>query len=92
MRDTRTGLHRLRAGLPADWDAGDKTGSARHESMRNKHNDVAFLRPRGRAPNAGLVVVASYHESPQYFETPRAVDDAVHADVGRLVADWIVNG
>lgn len=92
MRDTHTGLARLRAGLPAGWDAGDKTGTAQHESMRNKHNDVAFLRPPGRTVEAGIAIVASYHESPRYFERLRAIDDAVHADVGRLVADWIVRG
>ena len=91
MRDTRTGLARLRGGLPSDWDAGDKTGTAQHESMRNKHNDVAFLRPPGRTMDTGMVIVASYHESPQHFETLRTIDDAVHAEVGRLVVDWILS-
>lgn len=52
LRDTRTGLKRLRAGVPADWVAGDKTGSG----ARGTTNDVGVFWPPGRAP----VVVAAY--------------------------------
>jgi len=85
MRDTRTGLARLRGGLPAGWDAGDKTGTAQHPSMRNKHNDVAFVLPPGRSWVDGPLVVTSYHESPGYFEDLRPQDDAIHAEVARAI-------
>jgi beta-lactamase class A len=88
MRETRTGLARLRGGLPAGWDAGDKTGTAQHPSMRNKHNDVAFLLPPGRSWVDGPLVVTSYHESPGYFDELRPQDDSIHAEVARaIVAD-----
>ncbi|MEP7157641.1 MAG: class A beta-lactamase, partial [Betaproteobacteria bacterium] len=45
MIATQTGLKRIRAGLPAHWPAGDKTGTAAHPAMPNKHNDVAIIFP-----------------------------------------------
>lgn len=84
-RDTQTGLKRLRAGLPAEWNPGDKTGTAIHETMANKHNDVAIAWP----PERGLVVIAAYYDAPGYFDTMRAEDDAVLAEAGRVCADWI---
>lgn len=45
--DNRTGDRRLRAGLPAGWKVGDKTGSNGEDIT----NDIAILWPdRGRAP------------------------------------------
>ncbi len=84
-RETETGLKRLRAGLPADWMSGDKTGTASHESMPNKHNDVAIAWP----PERERVVIAGYYEAPGYFGDMRAEDDAVLAEAGQLCADWV---
>jgi len=42
----QTGGQRLRAGVPADWLVGDKTGSG----DRGTANAIAILRPPGRAP------------------------------------------
>jgi beta-lactamase class A len=82
MVDTRTGLKRLRAGVPADWVAGDKTGTADADGMPNKVNDVAVFWPPRRAP----IIVACYYEAPGTFNGTRPEDEAVHADVGRAVA------
>jgi beta-lactamase class A len=46
MVATTTGKQRIRAGLPADWRAGDKTGTASAPHMRDKYNDVAITWPR----------------------------------------------
>lgn len=46
MQRSPTGLQRLRAGLPAGWTAGDKTGTG----TRGAANDVALVQPPGRAP------------------------------------------
>ena len=72
----RTGDARLRAGLPADWRVGEKTGSGGHAS----HNDVGIAWPPGRAP---LLVAAYYAEAEGTTPEER---DAVLADVGRIVA------
>lgn len=49
---SRTGNAKLRAGLPADWRVGDKTGMGEHGTT----NDVAVFWPPGRSP----VIVAVY--------------------------------
>ncbi len=47
MMGCRTGLAKLRAGVPPDWRVGDKTGNGDHGST----NDIAILwPPGGRAP------------------------------------------
>lgn len=88
MIATSTGLHRIRAGLPPDWLAGDKTGTGAHPSMPNKYNDVAVIWPPDRAP----VVVAVYFEASGYFDSTRPQDEAVLAEVGRIAAEWIRAG
>ncbi|WP_089103559.1 class A beta-lactamase [Streptomyces hyaluromycini] len=50
-----TGGERIRAGLPADWRVGDKTGTGGHGTA----NDVAVAWPPGRAPV--VVAVLSTH-------------------------------
>lgn len=84
MIETKTGLSRLRANLPKDWVAGDKTGTALHPSMPNKHNDVAIIMPPRRAP----IVVAAYYEASGHFDEMREKDNAVLATVGSVVATW----
>ncbi len=84
MEATTTGAKRIRAGLPAGWRAGDKTGTAIADVMVNKYNDVAIAWPPGRAP----IVVAAYYDAPGQFETMRDEDQAVLADVGRIAAAW----
>jgi beta-lactamase class A len=75
MRATTTGLDKLRAGAPADWRAGDKTGSGAHSET----NDVAILWPPRRPP---LLVTAYYAGS----DADDAQRSAVLAEVGRIAA------
>jgi beta-lactamase class A len=80
LRQCKTGSQRLRAGLPADWQEGDKTGTGNNGTGTS--NDVAILWPPQRAP----VLVAA-------FLTRSSLDDAgregILADVGRAVAGTI---
>lgn len=75
MRGSLTGGDRLRAGLPATWTIGDKTGTG----DRGTVNDVAILRPPGRAP----ILVAAYYTGSR---APLKDRNAVLAEVGRIVA------
>ncbi len=71
-----TGLDRLRAKLPEDWQAVDKTGS----NGAHTSNDIAVLWPPGRLP----VIVTAYITECVGPESKRA---AMLAEIGRLVAE-----
>jgi beta-lactamase class A len=79
LQASRTGLKRLRAGVPGDWRVLDKTGTG----DRGAVNDVALVfPPHGRAP----WVVAAFQS-----DSAAPTDDlsAVHADaMRRLVQAW----
>lgn len=75
MVGAQTGFHRLRAGLPAEWRAGDKTGTGDNGT----YNDVAILRPPGRPPLVATVYLTG-------TTAPAVTCEAVHAEIGRLIA------
>ena len=70
-----TGGARIRAGLPAGWRVGDKTGTGENGT----NNDVAVVWPPGRAP---LVICAYVTEPKSGFERC----NAAIAGVARAVA------
>lgn len=73
-----TGGKRIRAGLPADWTIGDKTGSPAYGSAL----DVAIAWPPGRAP---LVIAVLTTKSEQNAEPDNAlVAEATRAAVAEL--------
>lgn len=87
MRNTVTGASRLRAGLPAEWRTGDKTGTGRIEGTTNKCNDVAITFPPGRSP----IIIAAYFDSGEYTAQTEARHEAVLAEVGRIAAQWAMS-
>ncbi|TAL73313.1 MAG: class A beta-lactamase [Rhodanobacter sp.] len=77
LRAASTGRGRLRAGVPHDWIAGDKTGTGPH----GESGDVAILWPPHRKP----LLVAAYYVNPDLgADSP----DPVFAAVGRIAAAW----
>jgi len=84
MVATTTGKLRLRAGLPAAWRAGDKTGTGMAPGMHDKYNDVAITWPPGKAP----LVIAAFLETRYSHPNMRAEDQAVLAEVGRIATAW----
>lgn len=74
MVENKTGDKRLRAGLPADWKVGDKTGTGENGAA----NDVAILWPPGKPP---IVVAVYFSESKA---TPAARDEVL-AEVAHAV-------
>lgn len=87
MENTSTGARRLRAGLPAQWRTGNKTGTGRTEGTTNKCNDVAITFPPGR----GAIIVSTYFDSGEYTPQVEARHEAVVAQVGRVAAEWAVS-
>jgi beta-lactamase class A len=76
LRGNRTGDARLRAGLPAGWTAGERTGTG----GRNTSNDVGLLFPPGGA--APVIVAAYLNEG----AADGKVRDAALAEVAAAVA------
>jgi beta-lactamase class A len=70
---SQTGAKRLRAGLPAHWRVGDKTGGGEHGTA----NDIAIAWPPGRAP----ILIAAYYTGSTLGEEAR---NQVIAEAGRL--------
>ena len=73
-----TGRDRLRAGLPADWRIGDKTGTG----MNGAVNVVAILWP----PKASAPLIAAVYMDGS--KAPLADLNAAHAALGGLIAAW----
>ncbi len=69
-----TGRNRLRAGVPAGWRVGDKTGNGAEGAA----NDVAILWP----PRRGPILVASFMSAPAVDLQTR---DAAHEAVARAM-------
>ena len=87
MVDTKTGFRRIRAGIPAGWKVGNKTGTGRDIGTTNKCNDVAVIFPPDRAP----IIAAVYFDSGEYTDQVEDRHEAVLAEVGRIAADWAIS-
>lgn len=74
MRESTTGLARLRAGIPRSWMAGDKTGTG----PDGPTNDIAIAWPPGRPP----LLIAVYFERTGY---PAEDNARVLAEVGAMI-------
>ncbi|HKS57594.1 MAG TPA: class A beta-lactamase [Steroidobacteraceae bacterium] len=75
MQQATTGPNRLRAGVPADWKPGDKTGNGRNGAA----NDLLIALPPGRSAVIGAVYMSESQE-------PVSALDRAHAEIGGLFA------
>ncbi len=78
LRGNTTGAQKIKAGLPADWQIGDKTGSGNYGTA----NDVAFLIPPNRAP----VMLAIYTTHRDLHAEAR---NDIIAQATRRVVAWL---
>ncbi len=76
MEANLTGLDRLRANVPENWRAADKTGSNGNHTT----NDIAVLWPPGKSP----IIVAAYITQCAGPESKRA---GMLAEIGRAVRE-----
>lgn len=78
LQGNTTGAARIRAGVPADWQVGDKTGTGDYGTA----NDIGLLWPPRRSP----VVVAIY--TTQGEKDAKARNDVI-ASAARIIVDWL---
>ena len=78
LRGNTTGAARIKAGIPASWTIGDKTGGGHYGTA----NDIAVLWPPQRSP----VILAIYTTRNQQTATAR--NELIAAAV-RVVIDWL---
>lgn len=84
--ESRTGLRRIRSGLPPPLVAGDKTGTCGARG-RSSYNDVAFIMPERAADGRGYVLAI-------FLDGPAGDADAAEsaiADVARVAARSIMD-
>ncbi|RXZ64399.1 class A beta-lactamase [Pelagerythrobacter rhizovicinus] len=84
MADTHTGTKRVRAGLPPEWPAGDKTGTSLAPGMGSVYVDVGYVEPPARAP----LTFAAYFRAARQHTAADAASEAVLAEVGRVIARY----
>lgn len=75
LRDSTTGAALIRAGVPAGWEVGDKTGSGGYGTR----NDLAVVRPPGAAPIVVAILSTRGQQDAEH-------DDALIARAAELVA------
>lgn len=78
LRGNTTGAALVRAGIPAGWEVGDKTGAGSYGTR----NDIAVVRPPGRAPL--VVAIMSSRD-----ERTAGYDDALVAGAAATVVDLL---
>ena len=78
MLGNTTGAARIKAGIPASWKIGDKTGSGDYGTA----NDIAVLWPPNRKP----IILAIYSTRNKKGAATR---NDVIASVARIVVDWL---
>lgn len=81
MTEVQTGSKRIRAGLPKNWESGDKTGTGIGKS-KHTYVDIAFGGPSGRSP----LIIAAYFEPDHLVDPMDPVSLGVLAEVGRTAA------
>ncbi|MFJ9555171.1 class A beta-lactamase [Nocardiopsis sp. NPDC101807] len=75
LRDNTTGDEVIRAGLPDDWEVGDKTGSGSYGTR----NDIAVVRPPGGDPVVIAIMSMRYEEDAEF-------DNALIAETAEVIA------
>ncbi len=84
MVDTTPGARRVRAGLPEEWRAGDKTGTSIWPGMGSLYVDVGFVEPPDRPP----ITFATYFRARETHDGMDPASEATLAKIGDVIADF----
>lgn len=84
MVDTRTGARRVRAGLPEEWRAGDKTGTSIWPGMESLYVDIGFVESAERGP----FTFATYFRTREPKDGMDPTAEAALAQVGEVLASF----
>lgn len=87
MVETGTGLGRIRAGLPQDWLAGDKTGTGLTPGTGGTYIDIGFVETPGQGP----VTFATYYSPAGTVSTYDRGHEAVLAQTGEVLGKFAKN-
>jgi beta-lactamase class A len=79
LTETKTGLRLIRAGVAPGWSVGDKTGRGDNNAV----NDIAILRPPGRAPLLMTIYTAEQNAANEQHE-------AAIAETARIVIEALL--
>jgi beta-lactamase class A len=80
MRETATGLNRIRAAIPPGWDAGDKTGARLPAEIAGTYVELGYAVRPGGAP----LVIGSWYNPPRPGTAVDPAAEAVLAEVDRI--------
>ncbi len=85
MIATETGLRRVRAGLPEDWVAGDKTGTSGLVGTEGNYIDIGFAEgPKGQPP----LTFACYFRARGPADTMQARAELALSRVGKVIKEF----
>jgi beta-lactamase class A len=84
MVDTPTGLRRVRAGLPEDWNTGDKTGTGLMADTAGIYVDIGFVEPSQRGP----IAFAAYYRPPGSDNSFDRTHEAPLARAGEVLKEF----
>lgn len=86
MIGTETGLKRVRAGLPDDWLAGDKTGTSGLVGDAGTYIDIGFVEPSKARP---ALTFAAYYRARQGEDVMQERAERVLMRVGRVIREFV---
>ncbi|MCU0948169.1 MAG: class A beta-lactamase [Porphyrobacter sp.] len=86
MIATQTGLRRVRAGLPADWVAGDKTGTSGLVGTASTFVDIGFVEP---TKDRAAITFAAYYRARGGGPDVSASAERVLMRVGRVIREFV---
>ena len=89
MVETKTGLRRVRAGLPENWLAGDKTGTSIWPGMGSLFVDIGFVEPAAESDfTPAPITYAAYFRTREPKDGMDPAAENALAKVGGVIATF----